>query len=89
MWKRLHHPNIVPFLGVPAKLPPFEIVCDWMKNGRINDYLRNHPQEDRISLVSELVSISAEVIYISKCLSSGMWRKAFTTYIHVKSSTVT
>lgn len=59
MWKWLQHPNIVPFLGVPAKLPPFEIICDWMENGRITDYLKKYPQEDRIGLVSEFVLAGA------------------------------
>lgn len=53
MWKRLQHPNIVPFLGVPTKMPPFEIICEWMENGRITEYLRKHQDKDRIALVSE------------------------------------
>jgi len=52
VWKRLQHPNIVPFLGVPTKLPPFEIICDWMEKVGLL-ILRKHPQEDRIGLVSE------------------------------------
>ena len=57
MWKRLQHPNIVPFLGVPATIPPFEIVCGWMENGTITEYVRKHPDVDRVSLVSEYISI--------------------------------
>lgn len=56
MWKRLQHPNIVPFLGIPAEIPPFEIVCDWMDNDRITEYVRKNPEVDRIDLVSGFVS---------------------------------
>ena len=56
VWKRLQHPNIVPFLGVPAKIPPFKIVYDWMENNRITEYVRQNPKVDRVSLVSEFIS---------------------------------
>jgi hypothetical protein len=57
VWKRLRHPNIVPFLGVPTKLPPpLEIVCEWMENGTIIEYVRKYPRADRVELVSEFVS---------------------------------
>ena len=56
VWKRLQHPNIVPFLGVPSKVPPFEIVCEWMENDRITEYVREHPEVDRVGLVSRSVS---------------------------------
>ena len=51
----LHHPNIVPFLGVPTRIPPFEIVCDWMEDGRITEYVEKNPQADRIGLVGEFI----------------------------------
>ena len=53
VWRRLQHPNIVPFLGVPAKMPPFEIVFDWMENGGITEYVRKNPEVDRVGLVSD------------------------------------
>ena len=55
MWKRLQHPNIVPFLGIPAKTPALEIVCDWMEHGTITEYVKKNPAVDRIDLVSEFV----------------------------------
>ena len=55
VWKRLRHPNIVPFLGVPTNIPPFEIVCDWMDNHRITDYVRKYPGVDRVDLASGFV----------------------------------
>ena len=57
VWKRLQHPNIVPCLGVPTgKRPPFEIVCSWMENGKITDYVGKNPDVDRINLVSGFAS---------------------------------
>jgi serine/threonine protein kinase len=57
VWKRLRHPNIVPFLGVPDKIPPFEIVCEWMENGKITDYVLHHPLADPVDLVSGPMSV--------------------------------
>ena len=56
VWKRLQHPNIVPFLGVPSRVPPFEIVCEWMENDRITEFVRKHPEVDRVGLVSKSIS---------------------------------
>jgi len=56
VWKRLQHPNIVPFLGVPSQVPPFEIVCEWMENDRITEFVREHPEVDRVGLVSKSIS---------------------------------
>jgi len=50
MWKRLKHPNIVPFKGVT--LDPFQIVSDWMAGGDLTDYISLNPQANRINLVS-------------------------------------
>ena len=58
MWKTLRHPNIVTFLGVPTRIPPFEIVCDWMEDGRITEYIEKNKQADRIGLVGEFVPTS-------------------------------
>ncbi|KAF9790828.1 kinase-like domain-containing protein [Thelephora terrestris] len=55
VWKRLQHPNIVPFLGVPTKIPPpYEIVFDWMENGTLIDFVAKHPEVDRIGLLWDI-----------------------------------
>ncbi|KAF9789477.1 kinase-like domain-containing protein [Thelephora terrestris] len=56
VWKRLRHPNVVPFLGVPTKTPPFEIICDWMENGRITEYVEKHPEADRTGLLWDVAN---------------------------------
>lgn len=55
MWKRLSHPNIVPFLGVTDAPAPLSIVSEWMPNGDIRHHVGEHPEVDRIQLVCHTV----------------------------------
>ena len=57
VWRKLQHPNIVPFLGVLTKIPPFKIVCDWMGNDNIIQYAKTNPGVNRVDLVSGLAPI--------------------------------
>jgi len=50
MWKRLIHPNIVPFIGVTIK--PLQIVLEWMPNGTLTEFVKKNPSASRIGLVS-------------------------------------
>ena len=49
MWRRLDHPNIVPFLGVT--LTPLQSVSAWMSGGELLEYIDANPSVDRLSLV--------------------------------------
>ena len=49
MWKRLNHPNIVPFVGVTTD--PLQIVSEWMPNGTLTEFVGKHPGANRIDLV--------------------------------------
>lgn len=49
LWKRLKHPNIVPFLGVTTDPP--QLISDWMPNGNVVEYMQLHPDADRLGLV--------------------------------------
>ena len=62
-------------------MPPFEVVRDWMENGRITEYVRKNPEVDRIGLVSGSVSTVAAPFEPSTfdLRSCGMWRTAFAT----------
>ena len=52
VWKRLRHPNVVPFLGVsPVSL---QLVSRWAPNGTLTEYVSARPHVDRISLVSAM-----------------------------------
>ncbi|KAG8960570.1 hypothetical protein FRC00_014711, partial [Tulasnella sp. 408] len=48
-WTSLKHPNILPFLGYQWKDTPV-LVFSWYKNGNISQYLKAHPDFDRLKL---------------------------------------
>jgi len=52
MWKRLRHPNVVNFLGFGSDSPPFSLVYPWMSGGNLYDYIREHPDADKLGSVS-------------------------------------
>ena len=49
VWKRLAHPNIVPFIGV--MIDPPQIASQWMPHGRLTTYAKSNPQK-QVPLVS-------------------------------------
>ena len=50
VWKRLKHPNIVPFIGVTTD--PLQIISEWMPNGTLTEFIERSPDASRIDLVS-------------------------------------
>ena len=77
MWKRLRHPNVVPFLGVTNK--PLQLVSEWMPNGTLTHYVKKNPGADRVALVSSGASLSG--LGTDALLSCWMWRKDSVTCI--------
>ena len=51
MWKTLRHPNVLQLIGVTMTSDRFEMISDWMLNGNITDFVRAHPQTNRMELV--------------------------------------
>lgn len=52
LWKRLNHPNVVPFLGVSVGYQgQIYLVSSWMKNGNILEYTKRNPEVNRLQLV--------------------------------------
>jgi len=49
MWKRLRHPNVVPFIGITAN--PLQIVLERMPNRTLTGYVDKNPSVNRIGLV--------------------------------------
>jgi len=49
VWKNLVHPNVVPLLGVTTD--PTQLVSGWMPDVDLTEYIANHPDTDRLSLV--------------------------------------
>ena len=60
VWKHLIHANIVPLLGVT--IDPPQLISDWMPGGDLTEYITNHPDTDRISLVSDLSALLCETL---------------------------
>ena len=50
-WKFLRHPNVLPLIGVTMTESHFAMTSEWMVNGNINDFIKAHPNADRLGLV--------------------------------------
>jgi serine/threonine protein kinase len=51
-WKWLRHENILPFVGVSLKSPVLSIISERMENGNIMNFIKVHPNHNRLCLVS-------------------------------------
>ena len=69
VWKHLTHPNIVPLLGVT--IDPPQLISDRMSGGNLMEYIANHPDMDRISLVGDFSASSYEML----TPPSVVWRR--------------
>jgi len=54
VWRRISHPNIVPFLGVSEALAPLSILSEWMPNGNVRNYVVKKTETSRLQLVCRL-----------------------------------
>lgn len=54
MWKRIPHPNIVPFLGVSKAPAPISMVSEWMPNGNVREYIAKNPEMSRLQLLLDI-----------------------------------
>ena len=50
-WRSLHHPNVLPLLGVTMTEDQFVMVSEWMPNGNINEFMKADVNVDRLGLV--------------------------------------
>jgi len=60
VWKHLAHPNIAPLVGVTTD--PVRLVTGWMPNVDLTGYIMNHPDADRLSLVSVPFTVLCDVL---------------------------
>ena len=51
-WKALQHPNVLPLIGVIMTETEFAMVSEWMSNGNINQFVKEHRDANRFELVS-------------------------------------
>ncbi|KAF8174652.1 kinase-like domain-containing protein, partial [Mycena galopus ATCC 62051] len=56
LWKNLHHPNILPFLGIDRCTFPssFSLVSPWMEHGTVINYLKIHGFSDVDKLLYQI-----------------------------------
>ncbi|KAF8150290.1 kinase-like domain-containing protein [Mycena galopus ATCC 62051] len=56
LWKNLHHPNILPFLGIDRCSFPsfFYLVSPWMEHGTVINYLQTHGFSDVDKLLYQI-----------------------------------
>jgi len=67
-WKTLRHPNVLPLIGVTMSENQFAMISDWMANGNINDFVKAHPDANRL----ELVSSSPRILLPSLTVGPGI-----------------
>ena len=77
MWKHLSHPNIVPLLGITPT--PLQLISEWMPNGDLTEYIKKHPNADRLGLVGVLLAEFDPKL--TPAVSYLMWPMDFTTSI--------
>jgi len=57
-WQKLRHPNITPIYGYCKSTfgPPTALsyISPWMQGGRVPEYLRHHPETDRMKLAVDV-----------------------------------
>jgi serine/threonine protein kinase len=56
-WKALHHPNVLPLLGVTMTENRFVMVSEWMLNGNIKEFVKAGSNADRLGLVCFLFEV--------------------------------
>ena len=50
-WNALCHPNVLPLLGITMDKNQFAMISEWMVNGNINEFLKEHWRENPFELV--------------------------------------
>ncbi|KIK53350.1 hypothetical protein GYMLUDRAFT_179106, partial [Collybiopsis luxurians FD-317 M1] len=58
VWRQLHHPNILPLLGVNIDVfhPSFCLISPWMSNGDIITFLKQNPQHNLPWVLREIAA---------------------------------
>ena len=65
MWKSLRHPNVVPRMGVTMTETHFAMVSEWMVNGNIKEFMKAHPDEDRLGLVGVPFKVASSPLQVN------------------------
>ncbi|KAI0728846.1 kinase-like domain-containing protein [Fomitopsis betulina] len=54
LWRRLDHPNVVPFYGLDKDHFELSMVCKWMQNGHIVKFLGKNPSASRPQTIMDI-----------------------------------
>ncbi|KDQ08547.1 hypothetical protein BOTBODRAFT_97087, partial [Botryobasidium botryosum FD-172 SS1] len=54
IWRRLNHPNIVPFLGLPSIDGLPHLMSPFMKNSTADDFVKKNPDVNRVQLLVQI-----------------------------------
>ncbi|KAF9780901.1 kinase-like domain-containing protein, partial [Thelephora terrestris] len=55
IWRHLHHPNIVPLIGVAISPGQCLLVSDWVDNGTIDQFIKMNPNVKCTNLLIDVV----------------------------------
>jgi hypothetical protein len=63
-WKILRHPNVLSLIGATMSEAQFIMVSDWMVNGNIKDFVKKHPDANRLELVGFSFNVSPSSLQV-------------------------
>ena len=61
-WKTLRHPNVLSLIGVTMSETQFAMISDWMVSGNLGEFVKAHPDANRLELVGFLFRASLQFI---------------------------
>ncbi|KDQ07888.1 hypothetical protein BOTBODRAFT_591041 [Botryobasidium botryosum FD-172 SS1] len=56
VWSQLHHPNVLPFLGLHQSRSVAYLVSPWMENGHVLEFVQKHPEADSFQLLVQVAN---------------------------------
>jgi hypothetical protein len=72
----LHHPNVVPFVGITVMPRQLRLISKWMKHGDIVGYLKRNPEVSKVDLVRTSPQRCCTLLYLYRdCKFLFRWLK--------------
>lgn len=62
MWRALHHPNVLPLLGVTMTETHLVMVSEWMDNESIKQFVQRKSDMDQLGLVCFLLKLLSSLV---------------------------
>jgi len=88
IWKRLSHPNLLPFLGVNKTLFRLAMVSEWMEHGTILQFVKRNVATNRLKLVciSSFRQPPLTRLTRSSTTSRPAWNISITSRLSIRTS---